>query len=174
MTNQDIDTHRALTLRHRLLRGGAALLCTAGLLGTLVGSSTQSSAVVKDENFITAQTPGILDIEGGECFDDPADRPEAGGVVILYRPCAQTADNQSYGFVHADDHAAWDPAALNEFAWRACRQLFDQTWPDDRGRGLRFYPIMPTVETWADGDRDVMCVTYRYGGRLPGSMLPKW
>ena len=132
------------------------------------------AVVVKDEHFINAQTPGILDIEGGECFDDPADRPEAGGVVVLYRPCADTAENQSYGFVHADDDAAWDPAALSEFAWHACRELFAQTWPGDQSTGLRFYPIMPTVETWAGGDRDVMCVVYRYGGRLPGSMLPKW
>ncbi|WP_433530427.1 hypothetical protein ACQPYA_30465 [Micromonospora sp. CA-263727] len=174
MTNQDTAPDRAPATRHRLLRGGAALLCTAVLLGTLVGSSTPSSAILKDEHFITAQTPGILDIEGGECFDDPADLPEAGGVVVVYRPCAQTADNQSYGFVHADVDAAWDPAALAAFAWRACRQLFVRTWPDDQARGLRFYPILPTVETWADGDRDVMCVAYRQGGRLPGSMLPKW
>lgn len=130
--------------------------------------------MVKDEHFITAQTPGILDIEGGECFDDPAEIPEAVGVVVRYRPCALTADNQSYGFVHVGDDAPWDPAALSAFAWDACRRLFDRTWPGEQSDGLRLYPIMPTVETWADGDRDVMCVVYRHGGRLPGSMLPKW
>lgn len=171
MTNQDTVTG---PVPHRSLRGLVALLCTAGLLATLAGSATPAPALVKDENFITAQTPGILNIEGGECFDDPADLPDAGGVVIRYRPCAQSADNQAYGFVHADDDADWDPAALRELAWHACRQLFTRIWPDDLGQGLRFYPIMPTVETWADGDRDVMCVVYRFGGRLPGSMLPGW
>ncbi|MEV6695193.1 hypothetical protein AB0M35_27345 [Micromonospora sp. NPDC051196] len=171
MTNQDTATDQ---VPRRPMRGPAALLCTAALLATLAGSATPAPAVAKDENFITAQTPGILNIEGGECFDDPTDLPEAGGGVVIYRPCALSADNQAYGFVHADDDADWNPAALREFAWDACRQLFTRIWPDDLGEGLRFYPVMPTVETWADGDRDVMCVVYRFGGRLTGSMLPSW
>ncbi|MFF0722665.1 hypothetical protein [Micromonospora sp. NPDC003816] len=105
----------------RRLRAGGALLCTAVLLGALVGSSAPAAVVVKDEHFISAQTPGVLDIEGGECFDDPVHLPEAGGAVVRYRPCASTADNQTYGFVHADDDADWAPAALGEFAWGACR-----------------------------------------------------
>ncbi|MEV5888303.1 hypothetical protein [Nonomuraea fuscirosea] len=36
----------------------------------------------------------------------------------------------------------------------------------------RYYPIMPTAETWADGDRDVMCAVYLPSGRLTGSALP--
>ncbi|MFI7079787.1 hypothetical protein ACIBO1_21030 [Micromonospora sp. NPDC049903] len=158
----------------RRLRAGGALLCTAVLLGALVGSSAPAAVVIKDEHFISAQTPGVLDIEGGECFDDPVHLPEAGGTVVRYRPCALTADNQTYGFVHADDDADWAPAALGEFAWGACRDLFTRTWPDGQDRDLRFYPVLPTEETWAAGDRDVMCVAYRPGGRLSGSMLPRW
>ncbi len=170
MTNQDTVTGQ---LPRRSLRGVVALLCTAGLLATMAGSAMSAPAVVKDDTFVDAQTPGILHIEGGECFDDPAHLPEAGSIVVRYRPCALGADNQVYGFVHADD-TDWDPVALREFAWSACRQLFTSTWPDDTGQALRFYPVLPTVETWADGDRDVMCVVYRFGGRLTGSMLPSW
>lgn len=31
---------------------------------------------------------------------------------------------------------------------------------------------VPTAETWADGDRDVMCVVYNRDGRLAGSAVP--
>ncbi|MGC5033699.1 hypothetical protein [Micromonospora sp. DT229] len=124
MTNQDTDTGPA---PRRSLRGVIALLCTVGLLATMTGSALSAPAVVKDETFLNAQTPGILGIEGGECFDDPTHLPEAGGVVVRYRPCALSADNQAYGFVHAEDDGPWDPAALRDFAWSACRQLFTQT-----------------------------------------------
>lgn len=31
---------------------------------------------------------------------------------------------------------------------------------------------MPTAETWADGDRDIMCVVYKPGDKLDDSALP--
>ncbi|MBB4705743.1 hypothetical protein BJ982_007287 [Sphaerisporangium siamense] len=32
--------------------------------------------------------------------------------------------------------------------------------------------MLPTDETWADGDRDVMCTVYDPQGKLKESMLP--
>lgn len=123
----------------------------------------------KDDRFITAQTSGILDIEGGECFTDPVYSPGAGEPVVLYVPCAQGADNQVYGFVHADD-GGYDRARLASFAWDRCGRGHAAYWPEST---LDFYPVLPTAETWADGDRDVMCVVYDPRGRLPGSVLPR-
>ena len=123
----------------------------------------------KDDLFITAQTSGILDIEGGECFTDPAYSPGAGEPVVLYVPCAQGADNQVYGFVHAAD-GAYDRDRLASFAWDRCGRGHAAYWPEST---LDFYPVLPTAETWADGDRDVMCVVYDPKGRLPGSVLPQ-
>ncbi|WP_214110290.1 hypothetical protein [Acrocarpospora catenulata] len=125
---------------------------------------------VKTETFITAQTSGILLIEGGECFSDPAYSPEAGERLVRYTPCALGADNQSYGFTHVPD-GPYDPAALTTFAWRSCGDRYTKLWRGSR-RDLAYYPIMPTAETWADGDRDVMCAVYHPTGRLTGSVLP--
>lgn len=122
----------------------------------------------KDDLFITAETSGILDIEGGECFADPVYSPGAGEPVVLYTPCAQGADNQSYGFVHAAD-GRYDRTRLAEFGWDRCGRGFRANWPKST---LDYYPILPTAETWADGDRDVMCVVYDPAGRLADSVLP--
>ncbi|GAA2069861.1 hypothetical protein GCM10009780_00370 [Actinomadura alba] len=127
--------------------------------------------VVKNDLFITAQTTGILDIEAGECFTDPSYSASAGEKIVLYKPCAERADNQSYGFVHAAD-GAWNRTELAAFAWKNCERGFSHYWSGAAGSGLDFYPIMPTSETWADGDRDIMCVVYRPKGKLPGSALP--
>ena len=131
-------------------------------------------AAAKGDAFITAQTAGILTIEGGECFSDPFHSPSAGQVIVIYTPCDKPVDNQAYGFLHADD-GRWDRAVLAEFAWTGCARGFAHYWPGDAagaGTALDFYPILPTEETWADGDRDIMCVVYNRVGRLPGSMLP--
>lgn len=149
------------------------------LLGIVLGlcaltlnpaQATTMSLRDNDATFITAATPGILDIEGGECFSDPTYSAAAGGEIVLYTPCPQQADNQSYGFVHAAD-GPWDAAALTRFALAGCERGFRHYWPT-AGSTLDFYPIMPTAESWADGDRDVMCVVYNPRGRLTDSVLP--
>jgi hypothetical protein len=147
-----------------------ALLPSVAALGLLfvVPPTPQT---VKGDAFITAGTTGILTIEGGECFDDPAYSPAAGEVVVIYTPCAEGADNQSYGFAHAPD-GPWNRASLAAFAHRSCAGLFARLWPGGSGAELAHYPIMPTEETWADGDRDVMCVVYDPAGRLPGPVVP--
>ncbi|MET8048953.1 hypothetical protein ABZU75_15265 [Streptosporangium sp. NPDC005286] len=135
------------------------------------GTTGPAGPMVKDETFITAETGGLLHIEAGECFTDPAYSPEATEVVVLYTPCREQAANQSYGFVHAPD-GEWDPAALTTFARESCRRGFDSNWSGESASGLDFYPVMPTRETWADGDRDVMCVVYSPEGPMNGSALP--
>lgn len=149
------------------------------LLGVVLGlcavtlaparADTTGATVHKDENFLTAQTPGILDIEAGECFTDPTYHPAAGGHVVLYTPCAQQADNQVYGFVHLPD-GRFDGDRVSAQAWARCERGFTALRIDT---ALDFYPVVPTRETWADGDRDVMCVAYDPAGQLAGSVLPR-
>jgi hypothetical protein len=146
------------------------LLPAVAALGTLF-VVPPDAPVTKTDSFITAETTGILMIEGGECFSDPAYSPGAGEPIVLYTPCAEGADNQSYGFTHVPD-GPYDRAALSAFAWKSCGERHAELWDKDEGDGLPYYPIMPTAETWADGDRDVMCAVYRRTGRLTESALP--
>jgi hypothetical protein len=155
----------------KVTRWVARGLLTAALLCGLAGASARPVAVAKGDSFITAETPGILNIEGGECFDDPAYDRAANEVMVVYRPCEESADNQAYGFLHADD-GAWDPAKLRDFAWAGCRAFFVRRWTSTEVSNLDFYPILPTEETWADGDRTVMCAVYNPKGELAGSTLP--
>ncbi|MEV0381297.1 hypothetical protein [Nonomuraea sp. NPDC050643] len=145
------------------------LLPAVAALGTLfVVPPVQPT--VKTAGFITAETTGILLIEGGECFSDPTYSPGAGERIVLYTPCDGGADNQSYGFTHMPD-GPYDRRALTAFGWRSCGERYAGLWGGVRD-DLKYYPIMPTAETWADGDRDVMCAVYRPTGRLTASALP--
>ncbi|GAB3465866.1 hypothetical protein [Actinophytocola sediminis] len=152
-----------------ILLGVVLGLCAVTLTPAQAASTHAVSH--KDENFITADTPGILDIEAGECFTDPAYHPAAAARVVLYTVCTQQADNQSYGFVHLPD-GPFDHDRVAEDAWTRCGKGFRTYWPTEKST-LDYYPILPTMETWADGDRDVMCVVYDPTGQLTDSVLPK-
>ncbi|AXG78093.1 hypothetical protein [Streptomyces paludis] len=152
----------------RLLAAVPSLLA----LGTLLVEPSPT-VMRKDDTFITAATPGILNIEGAECFTDPTYSVTADEKVVLYRACDEGAANQSYGFLLADD-GAYDRPALAEFARRGCERGFREQWGERETAesALDFYPVLPTAETWAGGDRDIMCVVYSPRGELTKSMLP--
>ncbi|MEU6645838.1 hypothetical protein ABZ863_25260 [Saccharomonospora sp. NPDC046836] len=154
------------TPRRYLLALGAVLL---GLL--TISPIARPGTLVKDERFITAQTTGILDIEPGECFTDPTYEAAAGEEVVRYRPCDEGAANQAYGFLQAAE-GPFVLAELVQFGWARCHAEFVGYWGEPEKSGLDFYPILPTVETWADGDRIVMCVVYSPGGELTRSAVP--
>ncbi|MEU5942354.1 hypothetical protein ABZ807_24955 [Micromonospora sp. NPDC047548] len=150
---------------------GSALVSAVLALAVFPAAEPRTPAPRKDDTFVTAQTTGILNIEGGECFTDPVYSRQAAEVVVLYRPCEERADNQSYAFLHAPD-GPWDRPALAAFGWAGCGGDFVRRWTSRAASGLDYYPILPTAETWADGDRDIMCVVYRPGGELTGSLVP--
>lgn len=140
---------------------------------SLTAAQSRAGAQVKDDRFLTAQTPGVLHIEAGECFSDPFWYARAGEVVVVYTPCDQSpVDNQVYGFVDAPD-GPWDADRLAEFGDRRCAEGFAHYWPDDTRPDLDHYPVLPTAQTWADGDRTVMCVVYDRSGPMAGSALPR-
>ncbi|MFC0532559.1 hypothetical protein [Phytohabitans kaempferiae] len=152
------------SLDARLVGRVAGTLLAAALLGGLVTGASRPSLVLKDDRFIDAETPGVLTIEAGECFDDPAYDVAYADVVVFYRPCVEGADNQSYGFLQVPE-GDWDEARVREYAWDGCRGAQDRRWPNG-DPGVALYPVLPTAQTWADGDRTVMCVRYRPTGKL--------
>ncbi|GAB3979981.1 hypothetical protein [Plantactinospora veratri] len=98
-----------------------AVVATVGTLAALAAIEPMvAPPIVKGDSFVTAQTGGLLNIEGGECFSDPVYSREAAEVVVRYEPCESGADNQSYGFLRAVD-GPWDRAGLADFAWQGCR-----------------------------------------------------
>ncbi|WP_434743467.1 hypothetical protein [Micromonospora sp. SH-82] len=163
------DAARPPTRRPPRYRGWAVVAVVAAMA---VFPATEPRAVLmKDDTFVDAQTNGILTIEGGECFTDPAYSTRLGDVVVLYASCEEGADNQSYAFLHAPD-GPWDRPGLVEFARAGCGRDFARRWTSREASGLDHYPVLPTEETWADGDRDVMCVVYRPGERITRSLVP--
>lgn len=148
------------------------MLAVAGLTLIAVTVAGCGGTTHKDDTFIDAGVTGLLDIELTECFSDPGYSELAGEEVVVYTPCVEgDVDNQSYMFAHADE-GPWNRDAVAAFGWDECGKGFEQQWTSQDESGLDYYPILPTAETWADGDRAVMCAVYDPSGPLEDSVLP--
>lgn len=150
---------------------GLVILAVAvgGVLVVRQRTEPVASAAVKDAAFINAETVGVLSIEGGECFADPAYSSTHKALEVVYTVC-EDADNQVYAFFELTD-GPWDRARIVREAGAECRSRFERTWP--AGDGLAYYPVLPTERTWEYGDHDVMCAVHRPGGTLASSVLPR-
>jgi hypothetical protein len=117
----------------------------------------ESGAVVEEGD------ESVFDLSVGDCFDDPE---ELEGLVsdLTLIPCDQAHDNEVFALV---DHPAGDgdafpgDDAMDTFAEEACLPAFEEYvgLPYEESV-FAYYPIKPTEETWADGDREVVCVLY--------------
>ncbi|MFK3985633.1 hypothetical protein ACI2K4_35380 [Micromonospora sp. NPDC050397] len=162
-----------LALPNPLLRSRRrwAALAAVALIGVFPRAEPPQPIAVKGDDFISAETTGILNIEGGECFSDPAYSPRSNDVVVVYKACEERADNESFGFVHVED-GPWDRPAVAAYGWAECGKDFKRRWISQERSGLDYFPILPTAETWADGDRDIMCVVYNPDGKITTNMVP--
>ncbi|WP_326557098.1 hypothetical protein [Micromonospora sp. NBC_01796] len=148
-----------------------AAVAAVALIAVFPKAEPAQPIAVKGDDFISAATTGILNIEGGECFSDPAYSKRSNDVVVIYKECEERADNESYGFVHVAD-GEWNRPAVAAYGWAECGKDFQRRWGTPEESGLNFFPILPTAETWADGDRDIMCVVYNPDGKITRNMVP--
>lgn len=118
---------------------------------------------VKDEHFLSVDTPGVLGFENGDCFLDPDANAALGEDILVSMPCVG-AHNQVFAFVPLLD-GLWHPESVAEQSWAACRERFESFW-DSAGRSaLDLFPVMPTERSWLeDGDRHTMCVVHSPDG----------
>ncbi|MBM7784792.1 hypothetical protein [Tenggerimyces flavus] len=161
-------------MRRRLLFLLAGVVVAAAVVILLIaqrGSGAPGAPVVKDETFLTAETAGVLAIEGGECFTDPAYSKQAKADEVVFTKC-EGADNQAFAFFPLTS-GSWSSARVAREGLAGCRSRFEKLWTGDQRSDLGFYPVLPTQATWEYGDHDVMCVVYRPDGPLSASVIPR-
>jgi hypothetical protein len=114
----------------------------------------------------TTATAGaeIPDVEVGDCFDTSA----TSGQTTLYRipvvPCTTAHGGEIYAETTAPDslakngvaptqQALWD--AADAFCYPEFTRFVGMRWARSE---LLYWPIAPSEESWADGDRRILCV----------------
>jgi hypothetical protein len=126
--------------------------------------STTAPAVVP------SQMMSVFDLQVGDCFDDQGIDAEQTEVPVV--DCSLPHDNELY-FEYAMTDAVFpgNDAAMDA-SFQQCTATFDAfvglPYADS---ALDVFPITPTAESWAAGDRTVFCVLYNLDlAKMEGTM----
>lgn len=125
-------------------------------------SASASAAVASEPAASPTAAPSgeetsVFDLEAGDCFSVDSDQFDT--VVVV--DCEQPHEYEAF---HVFDHEAGpdDPYpgddALFEFADTECQPPFEEYVGHDYQTSIWFITsITPSEDTWADGDREIVC-----------------
>lgn len=115
------------------------------------------------------------DLAVGDCFEEPAEVTTGAGVKdVQHRPCSQAHDAEVFfvGNVSGGEQFAGD-AAFEAYVRDSCLPEFQRYIgsPYETDRTYDIAWLEPTIESWAEGDREIACYVVRMdGSRLTGSV----
>lgn len=150
--------------RHRLGLVAAALAAATLLAGCSLFGAGSSGGV-------GAHQTSVFHLRPGECMNPPR-TVEAAISTVATVPCSSPHTEEVYALVV--DHAGSNypgSDALVHFANAACLQRFaGYVGVDYQYSQLYYTYLLPSVRSWASGDRSVVCVVTTTGQRLTRSV----
>jgi uncharacterized protein YceK len=155
-----------VTRAPRLPRGLRALAAAALLSVALSGCSAFESLTAGSN----VQPPGVFTLTVGDCLDDATVGDEVTSVPIV--ACDKAHDSEVFATsqVSASDFpgsATLDSDLRTFCGGDAFTQFIGVTYSDSTLETRGYYP---TVESWASGDRELLCTIYDPAGRVTGSL----
>lgn len=134
------------------------------LLVTLLAACGGGAERDESGSVVEGGEESVFDLNIGDCFDDPEDNAEGLVSDLALIPCDEPHDNEVFALVDypAEDGEAFPgDDAIETFADEECLPIFEDYvgLPYDESV-LLFAPVKPTADTWADGDREIVCLLY--------------
>ena len=151
------------------MRGpGLALLVLALLAAGVACSGDDSEATATSAPPVTAPVPppaSLYDLETGDCFSSLGRNQD---LQVRLRACAQPHQAEVYGTVELTAPRFPGVEVLRQRAATQCAQRFAGYTGEPAGPGteLAFVEIVPTLDSWAAGDRRALCVALGVDGAL--------
>ncbi|WES65746.1 septum formation family protein [Microbacter sp. GSS18] len=154
-------------------RRAAALLAVAGTLSLAGCSFAVGTDPVRDgetgEIVETNAAADVFSLQVGDCLAFMESDGELSSVPVV--PCSDPhADEVYYAHDFADGEYPGDDAVFEEAAG-VCVDEFEAfvgVAYDDSA--LDVYPIYPTADSWAQGDREALCLVYDPAGDVTGTL----
>jgi hypothetical protein len=130
------------------------------------------TSVDRDEagNIVDAGTLDAFEIHLGDCFDDPDSYADEFSSLPGV-PCAEPHDNEAFSVfdLTMSSYPEYDIAEISE---SSCVERFPAyVGRDYESSALDVVTMYPSPESWAQGDREVVCALYDMSGeKLVGSV----
>ena len=155
--------------RYGLLSLGVfvVLLIAAGLSETI---ERNTAGVIVGEGDLS-----VFSVRVGDCYDaDFADNPEATDLdAVAGIPCTDPHDNEVYAVFDIDLVSYPDEEEVSAVAFLACLERFQSFVGEEyESSVLDIQYLYPTIESFAQQDREVTCAVYHMeGDKLVGSVM---
>lgn len=159
--------HARLAIAAALV-GGALSLTGCSLLGQLLPASQPVRDAGTGEVTTPNQNADVFAVQVGDCLnssDVAADGAQLDHVPIV--PCADPHEDEVYYAYDLSDGDYPGEDAILADADSTCVDAFSSfIGLDYEQSSLDYWPLYPTSESWASGDREVLCIAWDSSGAL--------
>jgi hypothetical protein len=151
----------------KLLAAGAVgiaglALSGCSFLGSITNDQVDNNSTASDDSSSEAgDNTDVFALMVGDCLDDPeADGEEVFDVTTV--DCAAAHDNEIYDSIILPDGEFPGAESIDASSSEGCIASFSSFAGiayEDSAR-LEYFPFYPTEESWANGDREILCAIY--------------
>ncbi len=157
---------RARTLALLAITAAAVALSGCTMIGQLTNSTPRDASGAPTAANTNAD---VFSIKVGDCLDDASSTGTVTTAPIV--PCNQPHDSEAYTSVQMKDGAFPGADAVTTQANETCAAAYPAFIGipyDDSDLSISYY--FPTKESWANGDRQIMCTVYDNGVKTTGTL----
>ena len=148
----------------RHARFSAILL--AGVMASSVGFISGCSQPEQNETMDATDNADIFDLKVGTCFDNEGEANEEVVSTIPIRNCNQPHDNEVFYVFKLPDAPSYQASedSINAELDKCADAFNDYVGVDYQESLYELSEFTPTPESWADGDREIVCFLYDPSG----------
>jgi hypothetical protein len=144
---------------------GAASLALAGC--SLLGGSNNTPTDASTDS--SGDSADVFTIKVGDCLNDGAVEGEVSTVPIV--DCSEPHDSEAFASIAMTDGEFPGDDAVKTQAESGCTAQFNTFVGADYSTSVLDYSYYyPTADSWAQGDREILCLVLDPAGQTTGSL----
>jgi hypothetical protein len=148
-----------------LVLSGVWVVGFATLIVVLIASAADrdSSGQLTEGGSVSA-----YQLRPGDCVNDLEERNNI--LSVRGVPCAQPHEGEVFASFAVSGSTWPGEASISQQAEDGCQDRFQAYAPNADAESLDLFSLQPTRQTWARGDREVICIAIDPAGKRTGSL----
>jgi len=151
------------------MSGRARAIGVLAALLLVAGCSDAAAPAPSPTTSPTSSPSDPFDVDVGNCVDSTTGAGEVTEIPVV--PCSGPHVGEAYAAVRMSDGATFPGEEAVVEAARGCEEPFEEfVGVPLRGSQLKVTYFHPTEQSWATGDREILCVVSDPRGPVEGSL----
>lgn len=163
------DTVRTRAVAILTIAVAGVALTGCSLLGNIPNGGSGDNGAPETTDGAEGTDTGVFDVQVGDCLNDGDINGEVSEVKVI--DCASEHDSEAYESIQIADGDYPGDTALQDQAETECTTAFTSFIDMDyQTSSLDISFFFPTEETWAQGDREILCFVADPSGKTTGTL----